>query len=76
MKKILPSEVTPEPIYISRRKFMIGISALAAVTLIDVACRNQVITPTPVAGFCDGATALAGTDELGAKLTPCTDDTN
>jgi sulfoxide reductase catalytic subunit YedY len=76
LKKIRSSEITPENVYISRRKFMIGIGALAATTLIDAACRSQGITPTPVSDFCDGATSRAGTDELGAKLTPCTDVTN
>ena len=29
MTKIKPSEITPEHIYLSRRKFMVGIGALA-----------------------------------------------
>ena len=38
MKKIKPSEITPEHLYLSRRKFIAGIGALAAGTLFLSAC--------------------------------------
>ncbi|HLB27996.1 MAG TPA: protein-methionine-sulfoxide reductase catalytic subunit MsrP [Dehalococcoidales bacterium] len=38
MKKIKPSEITPEHLYLSRRKFIAGIGALAAGTLFLNAC--------------------------------------
>ena len=38
MQKIKSSEITPESIYLSRRKFMIGIGALAASSAILAAC--------------------------------------
>ena len=38
MSKIKPSETTPEHLYLSRRKFMTGIGALAASAAILAAC--------------------------------------
>ena len=77
MKKIPLSEITPEHLYFSRRKFLIGTGALIAGTLISSACRRpeSVLAPGE-AGFCEGATAGANTDELGAKLTSCNDIIN
>ncbi|MEE8414030.1 MAG: protein-methionine-sulfoxide reductase catalytic subunit MsrP [Dehalococcoidales bacterium] len=40
MFKIDPAEITPEHLYISRRKFLAGIGAVAASTLILNACRG------------------------------------
>ena len=41
MIKIHPSEITPEHIYLSRRKFMKGIGALAASSALLAACGGQ-----------------------------------
>ena len=71
MVAIKPSEITPEHIYLSRRKFMIGIGALAASSLVLGACGSQ--DPTPATTDEQGAApamAGAGTDELGAAVTP------
>ena len=77
MQKIHPSEITPEHLYISRRRFIVGAGALAAGALITSAC-NRTGTPLPSAqpDFCDSAKAGASTDELGAPLTSCQDITH
>ena len=79
MTKINPSEITPEHLYLSRRRFMKGVGALAASSLLLAACGSKSPTPTtkpsvgpsPEAG--PGGSALpplsANTDELGARLT-------
>ncbi len=41
MIKIRSSEITPEHIYLSRRKFMVGIGALAASSALLAACGTQ-----------------------------------
>jgi sulfoxide reductase catalytic subunit YedY len=82
--KINPSEITPEHVYLSRRKFMTGMGALAVSSLVLAACGvaqpSTTSAPTgaaepggagPTAGL-PGVTLppLTGsTDELGAKLT-------
>jgi len=70
--KINPSEITPEHIYLSRRKFMIGVGALLATTLFAASCQRQEPSPTSL-DFCASAKASRDTDELGAKLTACDD---
>ncbi len=66
MIKIRPSEITPEHIYLSRRKFMVGIGALAFGSLVASACG----TAEPAS---EEATATLqanrNTDELGDSLT-------
>jgi sulfoxide reductase catalytic subunit YedY len=59
--RIRSSEITPEPIYAARRRFMVGLGALA---LTAAGCAAQPAGP-PVT---PGATQ-AGTDELGDALT-------
>jgi methionine sulfoxide reductase catalytic subunit len=61
-------EITPENIYISRRKFLAGITALASVSAL-AACGGP--SAGDNADFCDGASAMKETDELGYKLTTC-----
>ena len=69
MEKISPSEITPEHLYLSRRKFMVGLGALVASTLIFSACRSQDFLPVPPGP--DGSEPpQAGTDELGDEFTP------
>jgi sulfoxide reductase catalytic subunit YedY len=48
MNKIHPSEITPEHVYLSRRRFMKGVGALVASSLVLAACGNQEPTPTVV----------------------------
>jgi sulfoxide reductase catalytic subunit YedY len=72
VNKSLSSEITPEHLYLSRRKFLVGAGAVAAGTLLS-ACGVPVSSPaasntaTPA-----GPAPQAGknTDELGDKLTP------
>ena len=67
MVKINPSEITPEHIYVSRRKFIKGVSALVAGSFILGACGDSDPAPT----LPPGTDAIAGprTDELGNELT-------
>jgi methionine sulfoxide reductase catalytic subunit len=68
MMEIKSSEITSEQVYLSRREFLAGASALAASALLS-AC--GVKSPTPTVGA-DRSTpsATKATDELGDKLTP------
>ena len=65
MVKIHPSEITPEHLYLSRRRFLKGIGALATSALVLGGCGPQAATsPT------EPPEAPAGTqDELGDELT-------
>ncbi len=47
MEEIDPSEITPEHLYLSRRKFMSRVGALLAGTLALAACQRLGITPEP-----------------------------
>lgn len=77
MVKVNPSEITPEHLYMSRRKFLAGIGAALVSTFIFSSCeRSGMQLPQEDADFCDSASAGASTDELGAILTPCQDITN
>ncbi|MBC8264214.1 MAG: protein-methionine-sulfoxide reductase catalytic subunit MsrP [Anaerolineales bacterium] len=74
MIKIKPSEITPEHVYLSRRKFMAGVGALAASSLILSACGQQ--EPSPISPTAEPSPTgpaspppTASTDELGDKLT-------
>ena len=69
MEKISPFEITPEHLYLSRRKFLTGVSALVASAVILGACKRQDTLSGP--GYTDGS-ELAGADrdELGDELTP------
>jgi sulfoxide reductase catalytic subunit YedY len=74
MIKINPSEITPEHVYLSRRKFMVGIGALVTSSLLLGACGPQGPSPKgPTAEPSpDGpvvSTASGTTDELGDQLT-------
>jgi sulfoxide reductase catalytic subunit YedY len=77
MIKINSSEVTPEHLYVSRRKFIAGMGALLASSLIAAACERPGTPPSPTAAdFCASARAGKAADELGARLTPCEDITH
>jgi len=65
--RISPSDITPEPVYLSRRNFIAGMGALLVSSLVLNACGQE---PTP-----SGApttlppSSTADTDELGQSLT-------
>jgi sulfoxide reductase catalytic subunit YedY len=79
MVKINPSEITPEHVYLSRRRFIKGVGALVASSLVLAACGSS--KPAPTAVPMPSATQATGpnnsifpalsasTDELGADLT-------
>ena len=74
MNTIPSSEITPEHLYLSRRKFLIGAGAVAATAVLS-ACGIPTATVSPAASDVtptDGAAphASKSTDELGDKLTP------
>ena len=71
MDKILSSEITPEHLYLSRRKFLIGAGAVAASALLSACGAPAAPTsPTATTGTSSPApTASKDTDELGDKLT-------
>jgi sulfoxide reductase catalytic subunit YedY len=81
MVKINPSEITPEQVYLSRRRFMKGAGALVASSLILAACGSPEPTPTPTQVPTKAASPTAApagsafpplnatADELGADLT-------
>ncbi|MCB9079552.1 MAG: protein-methionine-sulfoxide reductase catalytic subunit MsrP [Anaerolineaceae bacterium] len=72
--KINSSEITPEHIYLSRRKFMVGIGALAASAAVLSACGNQFGSTASGANAQaaqpDDLKVSATIDELGDELTP------
>jgi sulfoxide reductase catalytic subunit YedY len=70
MIKIKPSEITPEHVYLSRRKFMVGIGALAFGSLVASACGTTEPSAEPASEEAT-ATPLANrnADELGDSLT-------
>ena len=68
------SEITPEGIYISRRKFLVAGGAVVAGAAMAAACKGQ--SPGTSTGFCADAKAAATKDELGANLTSCDDVVN
>ncbi len=76
MEKINPSEITPEHLYISRRKFIAGAGALVASAFFLANCEGQAPPPGTAAedgDFCASAKAGKDTDELGDALTDCED---
>lgn len=69
MIKIRSSEITPEHIYLSRRKFMVGIGALAASSALLAACGVQDAAVKEDETKPTDLKTTATTDELGDKLT-------
>ena len=63
MAKIPPSEITPEQIYLNRRRFMAGLGAVAAGLLLEACAPSSAPTPTPA------PPVVTGKDELGGALT-------
>ncbi len=73
MIKIPSSEITPEHIYLSRRKFMTGIGALALSSMALAACGVESKPPAAAASQSKDpgpAKTTVATDELGDALTP------
>lgn len=66
MIKIKPSEITPEHIYLSRRRFMTGVSAFVASSAILSACGQQSQSTAEVPADIE---ASAETDELDNPVT-------
>jgi sulfoxide reductase catalytic subunit YedY len=76
--KINPSEITPEQVYLSRRRFMKGMGALAASSLVLAACGGAQPSPTSVSTGVAQPTpsmpaetlppVVGSTDELGAPF--------
>ncbi len=78
MDKIPSSEITPEHIYLSRRKFMRGVGALAAGSLVLSACGTRTGSPASASIQAENAavstlepepSSKGTTDELGDPLT-------
>lgn len=70
MSQIKSSQITPEHLYLSRRRFLVGAGALVASTVLFGACRTGVPEPP------DLPPPSPGTDELGDKITPYKDITH
>ncbi len=74
MEKIKSSEITPEHLYLSRRKFIQGSLALmTSMLLFGEACARPELTSIAAEQFCNMATASQNMDELGDALTDCED---
>jgi methionine sulfoxide reductase catalytic subunit len=73
-------KITPEELYISRRRFIAGIGMAAAGVLLS-SCTGQTTGTTETTDMttttdiCDGAQAGSPVDELGNQLTTCEDIT-
>ena len=74
--KLPEDEITPEHLYISRRKFIAGMGAVAATAFIAACARQNTGIPTTSPAFCDDARAIGTADALGDKLTTCNEVTN
>jgi sulfoxide reductase catalytic subunit YedY len=74
--KLPEDKITPEHLYVSRRKFIVGIGAVAATAFLAACTRQTPGIPSTPPAFCDDARAVYTTDELGDELTPCVDVTN
>jgi len=69
MRSIDPAEITPEHVYINRRRFMRGLGTAAAGAAL-AACTGAVKPTTPSESSGSAADATPAVDELGAALTP------
>lgn len=68
MNNVKPSEITPEHVYLSRRKFMVGIGALAIAPAVLSAC--NALAPAAPPPTTDPAATPEPTPDLKAELTP------
>ena len=69
MVEINPSEITPEHVYLSRRKFMTGIGALAASALVLSGCGPETAAPPTAPSNEPSPQAGADQDDLQDALT-------
>jgi sulfoxide reductase catalytic subunit YedY len=77
MKKIHPSEITPEHVYLSRREFLKSMGFTSATALILAACRGN--DPSGILNETEETNpgnASTSTDEMGNELTPYESITN
>jgi sulfoxide reductase catalytic subunit YedY len=73
MKKIDPSEITPEYLYLNRRQLIAGMGALAAASFLG-ACTPEPAQPAPTAtGSTPPPSPTAMTEQLESELTPFED---
>ncbi len=75
MIKIKPSEITPEPVYLSRRSFIKAFGTLVGGALIAAACGSTDEAPAATQAGPEPQ-ALGAGDELGSPLTSFRDVTN
>jgi sulfoxide reductase catalytic subunit YedY len=77
MKKVKPSEITPEHIYLKRREFLKGAGLLTAGSALLAACRGREV-PATLSGDETGVSpqTVKATDEIGDALTTYEDVTN
>ncbi len=71
MVEINPSEITPEHIFHSRRKFLVSAGAFVVSAMFLGSCSKQDPLPPIASGFCDSAQASKTADEFGDALTSC-----
>lgn len=75
MTDIDPSEITPEQLYLSRRKFLAGAAAVAAGAVLAGCGLGESKTPAPGVTAGTPGSVAAALDELGAPLTAYEDVT-
>lgn len=75
MTYIDPSEITPEQLYLSRRKFLAGAAAVAAGAALAGCGLGESKTPAPGVTAGTPGSVAAALDELGAPLTSYADVT-
>lgn len=74
MKKIKPSEITPEHVYLSRREFLKSMGVVSAGAVLLSACSTG--SGSPPVSEPDDLSVSKTTDELGDELTPYESITN
>jgi len=66
------SEITPEYLYLSRRRFIVGVGAtVASLVLLGGCDAHEEPATSPLEDACRNARARAATDEIGNRLTDC-----
>jgi sulfoxide reductase catalytic subunit YedY len=74
MVKIVSSEITPEHVYLSRRKFMAGVGALAAGSLLLSACGWRDPSPTPASSESSVSPSVTPEASATPQVSPSTDE--
>ncbi len=70
--ELLKDKITPEHLYVSRRKFIVGMGVVTATAFLTACTGRDTGAPT-TPSFCDNARAEGTADEMGEKLTICND---